>query len=165
MTVPEQVESAPPDARVRAARLVSGVFGAGWLPVTPGSAGSAVAVLLGWPLLLLPGWALIAAALAATVGGWWAVRTAEVRGDPGWVVIDEVAGQWITLFGLAAPTAPGLLAAFALFRVLDVTKLGPVGWADRQHGAAGIMLDDVIAGAIAALILFALRLVWPHLLT
>ncbi len=155
----------PAGARLRVGRMVAGVFGAGRFPVSPGSAGSAVAILIGWPLLLLPGWVLIAAALAATAGGWWAVRAAEIRGDPGWVVIDEVAGQWIALLGLAVPTIPGLLAAFVLFRVLDVTKPGPVGWADRQHGATGVMLDDVIAGAIAAGLLSALRLAWARLLT
>ena len=44
----------------------------------------------------------------------------------------------------------GLLAAFFIFRLLDVAKPGPIGWADRQSGAAGIMADDVIAGAITA---------------
>ncbi len=145
--------------------MVAGVFGAGRFPITPGGAGSAVAVLVGWPLLLLPGWVLIVAALAAAFGGWWAIKVAEVQGDPGWVVIDEVAGQWIALLGLAVPTVHGLLVAFLLFRVLDVTKLGPIGWADRQHGPAGIMLDDVIAGAIAGTLLLILRLAWPRLLT
>jgi phosphatidylglycerophosphatase A len=80
------------------------------------------------------------------------------------VVIDEFAGQWIAMLGLARPAWPGLLAAFVLFRLLDITKPGPVGWADRQPGAVGIMADDVIAGVLAAAILFAIRIAWPDLL-
>ncbi len=77
------------------------------------------------------------------------------------MVIDEVAGQWVALLGLAQPTIPGLIAAFLVFRVLDIAKPGPVGWADRQRGAAGIMADDLIAGAISAGILWALQSRWP----
>jgi phosphatidylglycerophosphatase A len=104
---------------------------------------------------------LLAAALLATFGGLWAVRTAQIEGDPGWVTIDEFAGQWAALLGLAAATPLGLLVAFALFRLFDVTKLGPVGWADRQHSAVGIMADDLIAGALAGGILWAVRSRWP----
>ena len=78
-------------------------------------------------------------------------QRAGIQGDPGWVVIDEFAGQWITLVPLHHLSAVGLILAFVLFRFFDITKLGPVGWADRQHGAFGVMADDVIAGAIAAL--------------
>ena len=91
-----------------------------------------------------------------------AVTRAGVEGDPGWVVIDEFAGQWISLMALARPTLAGVVAAFVLFRLFDVTKLGPVGWADRQHGAFGVMADDVIAGIIAALVLVLVRLLRPQ---
>jgi phosphatidylglycerophosphatase A len=112
--------------------------------------------------LLLSPWLLACAALAATVGGYLAVKRAAIEGDPGWVVIDEFAGQWIALLALARPTVPGLIAAFILFRVLDITKLGPIGWADQQHGAFGIMADDVIAGIIAAGPLILIRLTRPE---
>jgi phosphatidylglycerophosphatase A len=146
---------------MRLARLIAGFFGCGRVPVSPGSAGSFAALLIGYFLLLLPTYALTLAILVATLGGLWAIRAARVQGDPGWVVIDEVAGQWIALLGLARPTVPGLLAAFLVFRVLDIAKPGPVGWADRQKGAAGIMADDLIAGAITAGILWAIRSRWP----
>jgi phosphatidylglycerophosphatase A len=146
---------------MRFARLLAGFFGCGRVPVSPGSAGSFAALLIGYFLLLLPTYALTLAILVATLGGLWAIRAARVQGDPGWVVIDEVAGQWIALLGLARPTIPGLLAAFLVFRVLDIAKPGPVGWADRQKGAAGIMADDLIAGAITAGILWAIRSRWP----
>jgi phosphatidylglycerophosphatase A len=118
-----------------------------------GTVASAAAALVGGALLLVSPYLLIAAAALATAGGYWAIRAAQVEGDPGWVVIDEFAGQWIALLGLTQVTPAGLFVAFVLFRFFDITKLGPVGWADRQHSAAGIMADDVIAGALVAVII------------
>jgi len=145
------------------ARLVASGFGSGFFPIAPGTAGSFVALLLGAGLLWLSPAALPVAVLAAAFGGLWAVSAADAGDDPGWVVIDEVAGQWIALLPLARPTPAGLLAAFLLFRLLDVVKPGPIGWADRQHGPAGVMADDLIAGAIAAGILWAAQSRWPWL--
>jgi phosphatidylglycerophosphatase A len=147
---------------MRLARFIAGGFGTGYAPFAAGTVASAVAVVVGAGLLLLSPWVLALAALLATFGGYRAVKGAAIEGDPGWVVIDEFAGQWITLLALARPTIPGLVAAFVLFRIFDITKLGPVGWADRRHGAFGIMADDVIAGIIAALLLVLMRLVWPE---
>jgi len=143
------------------ARLVASGFGSGFFPIAPGTAGSFVALLLGAGLLWLSPAALPVAVLAAAFGGLWAVSAADAGDDPGWVVIDEVAGQWIALLPLARPTLAGLAAAFVLFRLLDIVKPGPVGWADRQHGPAGVMADDMIAGAIAAGILWAAQTRWP----
>lgn len=147
---------------MRAARFIAAGFGTGYAPVAAGTFASAAAVATGAGLLLLSPWVLALAALLATVGGYLAVKRAAVEGDPGWVVIDEFAGQWITLLALARPTVPGLLAAFILFRLFDITKLGPVGWADRRHGAFGIMADDVIAGIVAAMLLLLVRLYRPE---
>ncbi len=145
--------------RPDAARLVASVCGVGYAPVASGTVGSLVALLFGAAAMQGPGWLLPLLAAGATLLGLAVIPAAvtDRRADPGWVVIDEVAGQWIALLGLGAATPFGLLAAFALFRALDVAKPGPVGWADRQHGAAGIMLDDVLAGAIAAALLWAAR--------
>ena len=148
---------------MRIARFIAAGFGTGDARIAPGTVASAAAVLSGAVLLLVSPLAVAVAALLATVGGFVAVRRADIRGDPGWVVIDEFAGQWIAMLALARPTMYGLLAAFVLFRIFDITKLGPVGWADRQHGAFGIMADDVIAGVIAALILGIARAVLPDL--
>ena len=143
------------------ARFIAAGFGSGYAPVAAGTAGSIAAVLIGWALLLWSPWALLAAAVLATFGGWWAVAAARIEGDPGWVVIDEFAGQFIALLGVAAATPAWVLAAFVLFRVFDITKLGPVGWAERRHGALGVMADDVVAGVIAAAILFVAQLWLP----
>jgi phosphatidylglycerophosphatase A len=148
----------------RIARAIAAGAGTGCAPRAAGTVASAVATLVGAALLWWSPFALPVAVLLATFGGLWAIRAAQVEGDPGWVTIDEFAGQWIAMLGLAAVTPIGLLAAFLLFRLLDVTKPGPVGWADRQHGAAGVMADDLIAGALAAGILWAVRSRWPLVL-
>jgi phosphatidylglycerophosphatase A len=144
------------------ARLIASGGGSGYCPVAPGTAGSLVALVLGAGLFALSPWVLAAAALVASVGGVWAVRASAVKGDPGWIVIDEFAGQWIALLALGRLSALGLLAAFALFRLFDIWKPGPVGWADRWHTPAGVMADDVIAGALAAAVLGVARLAGVH---
>jgi phosphatidylglycerophosphatase A len=149
---------------VRLARLVAGGFGSGFVPGAPGTAGALLGLVLGIPLLLAPPGVLALAALLVSLLGLWAIRAAGIEGDPGWVVIDEIAGQFVALLGLAHPSVLGLGAAFVLFRLFDIVKPGPVGWADRQGGAAGIMADDLIAGAIAAGILWAVRQRWPWVL-
>jgi phosphatidylglycerophosphatase A len=142
-------------------RIIASGCGCGFFPVAPGTVASFVALLLGAGLLWLSPAALPVAVLVAAFGGLWAVTAARAGDDPGWVVIDEVAGQWVALLPLARPTLPGLAAAFLLFRLLDVVKPGPIGWADRQHGPAAVMADDLIAGAIAAGILWAAQTRWP----
>jgi phosphatidylglycerophosphatase A len=104
------------------------------------------------------------AVLVVTLAGLWAIKAAHVEGDPGWVVIDEIAGQLLALCGAARLTPLGLLVTFLIFRLLDIAKPGPIGWADRQGGAAGIMADDLIAGAVTAGIVWAVRSRWPTLL-
>jgi phosphatidylglycerophosphatase A len=103
-------------------------------------------------------------AILTSAGGYAAVRQAHVEGDPGWVVIDEFAGQFLAMVSLPNTAWQGLFFAFILFRILDITKLGPIGWADRRKGALGIMADDVVAGLITAVALWLGRLIFPALL-
>jgi phosphatidylglycerophosphatase A len=145
-------------------RLIASGFGCGFAPFAPGTVASAATLLPGALLLHSAPALLPAAALVATLVGLWAIRSANITGDPGWVVIDEIAGQLLALCGLAHASVIGLLAAFCIFRLLDVAKPGPIGWADRQGGATGIMADDVIAGAIAAGVLWAIGSRWPAIL-
>lgn len=148
------------------ARLIATVGGVGLLPRAPGTWGSLAALPLGYLLHWLGGFPLLALGTAAVfVLGYWAsdaYMAATGTHDPGEIVIDEVLGQWIALwplsFGLwhagAAPSVfpwPGWVGAFVMFRLFDVLKPGPVGWADRRPGAMGVMLDDAIAGLLAAL--------------
>jgi phosphatidylglycerophosphatase A len=134
-------------------------FGSGFSPFASGTAGSAAA-LIPWFALreLSPSWYVVAVVAAFAIGVWassYVVRTLRVE-DPGVVVWDEFVGQWIALFPLVlAPRAwPWVVVAFVLFRVFDVWKPWPASWADRNvKGGFGAMLDDVFAGAYAAVTL------------
>ena len=146
------------------ARIIASVCGCGYVPYAAGTLASLAALLLGAALLQVTPGLLPVAALAATLAGIWSLRVLHIEDDPSWVVIDEVAGQWLAMCALARVTLPGLLAAFLIFRLLDISKPGPIGWADRQHGAIGIMADDIIAGALTAGIVWAVSSHWPGLL-
>ncbi len=148
---------------MKASRLIASGLGSGFCPVAPGTAGSLAALILGALLLKLSPAALPVAIVIFCILGVWSIQAAGAgAADPGWIVIDEFAGQWISMLPLAwfdftpSGLAIGLALAFALFRLFDITKPGPVGWADRRHDAIGVMGDDVIAGAMAAAILWLL---------
>jgi phosphatidylglycerophosphatase A len=140
--------------------LVATWFGAGLLPITPGSWGSLAALPFAWAIVSL--WGLAGLGVAAAIAffvGWWAAATvakASAIKDPGAIVIDEVAAQWLVL--LAAP--PALLPyalAFLLFRIFDIWKPRPARWADRDiKGGLGIMLDDLFAAIYAIISLLVL---------
>lgn len=145
------------------ARLVASGLGSGFAPVAPGTVGSVAALGLGALMLGFAPMALPLAVIGATLAGLWSVRASGVEDDPGWVVIDEFAGMWIALLPLADdPVAPlALLLAFVVFRLLDIVKPGPIGWADRQGGPAGVMADDVIAGAVTAVVVWGATQIMP----
>ena len=155
---------------MKLARLIASGFGSGFFPGAPGTAGSLAGLALGAALLWRASWSLPFAAFAAIAGGMITVRHAtglqwraasKIEGDdPGWVVIDEIAGQLCALLMLPAPTWAGLLLAFALFRVLDIAKPGPIGWLDRQGGALGVMADDVLAGLVTGALVGVAHRVW-----
>ena len=138
-------------------------FGAGCSPRAPGTMGTLLAVALYLPLsrLSLPAYGLVL--LVVTLAGIWlcerASRDLGVHDHPG-IVWDEIAGYLLTMF--AAP--PGWLwiaVGFALFRLFDIWKPWPIGVLDRRvQGGLGIMLDDLVAGAFAAVCLQLLAL-WP----
>lgn len=134
-------------------------FGSGLLPKIPGTWGSAAALPFAWVIAWYGGpWALLAASLIAFGVGIWAAevysRHAGVK-DAGPIVIDEVAGQWLTLAAFS-PDPLTLIAGFFLFRFADIIKPWPASWADRSlQGGLGVMLDDMIAGLYAAVGLYA----------
>ncbi len=138
-------------------------FGCGYAPVAPGTAGSALGVLLYWPLqgLDLALQAVLSAVLFL-VGVAAASHVARRVGqeDPSVVVWDEVIGMWVSL--LALPFRPPIVVlGFVLFRLLDVVKPYPARELERLPGGWGIMADDVMAGIYANLILRVGLLVWP----
>lgn len=154
-----------------AALLATGL-GTGFSPVAPGTAGSLLGLAVTELLVAASGTlaAWLFALASALVGVWAAGRAAAGRGvkDPGEVVIDEVAGQAIALAtlhtALPAPARPGptwglVVAAFLLFRLLDVVKPGPVGRLEELPGGLGVMADDLLAGAIAGVVVAGAALV------
>ena len=135
--------------------------GVGFLRPAPGTWGSVVVLPVAWAG---PGAAALLAVLLLAVGLWALRRLPEAEADPGWVVIDEFAGQWITLLGMEQMNWQNLLAAFILFRLFDICKPRPIAWADQRKDALGVMADDMIAGTMAALALAIIFWQWPALL-
>lgn len=135
-------------------------FGSGLLPWAPGTWGSMAALPFAWAIYAWTGpvGLAVATVIVFAVGTWAADVYArhDEDGDPGPVVIDEVAGQWMVLIVVE----PGLIVyavGFALFRFADIVKPWPASWADRSlKGGLGIMLDDIFAAVYAGAALLAL---------
>ena len=151
-------------------RMIGTVFGVGYLRPASGTWGSLVALPWGWLLHVLGGFPLLTLGITvAFLAGCWATQQMTAGSedhDPSEIVIDEVVGQWISLLPLSIASWrmgiditvmwPGWIAAFALFRLFDITKPWIIGWADRRGDPLGVMLDDVIAGVFAAIGVVAL---------
>ena len=139
------------------AALVATGFGVGHLPWVPGSWGSLLALLCGWEIAATGGRVALAGAavIAFVVGVWASARVAAARGlhDPRFIVIDEIAAQWLVL--LATPLdGRWYAAAFLLFRLFDILKPWPIRLIERRvAGGLGIMLDDVMAAIYALALL------------
>lgn len=144
-----------PDLRNPIHLLAFGL-GSGCAPRAPGTFGTLMAVVLYLPLSYLGlGWYLLVLAVSILLGVWLCDRTSRdlgVHDHPG-IVWDEFAGFWLTM--IAAP--PGwiwIIVGFALFRLFDIWKPWPIGYLDKHvHGGMGIMLDDLVAGVFAALLM------------
>lgn len=138
------------------ALFVATACGVGYVPVAPGTFGSAAGLLLWWILPASPtGQALAIVAIFAV--GSWSGTVAERhfgRTDPGQVVIDEVMGMLMTLF-MNPVGWRGAVAGFFLFRIFDVIKPYPSNRLERLHGGVGIMADDGMAAVYANLVLRA----------
>jgi phosphatidylglycerophosphatase A len=135
------------------ARLIATWFGCGLSPKAPGTVGSLGAVPLHFALAALGPLPHAAAILALSLAGIWAsneVAKAEGIEDPQTVVIDEVAGTLIAM-GMVSGSSIGVrVLALALFRVLDITKPGPIDSVQRlSPPGLGIMADDLLAGLAA----------------
>lgn len=142
------------------ARTLGTWFGCGLVPRAPGTAGSLGALpvyFLAWHVG--GAWAVLGAAVVATVVGLWAseivARETKLK-DPQIVVIDEVAGMLISLIP-ATPHLTTVAVAFAAFRILDSVKPWPIAPLERLPGGLGIMMDDVGAGLVSAGIVAVLR--------
>ena len=147
--------------------LAISTFGVGYLPLAPGTWGSLVAVgiFLGFTQVF-KGNALVAVVLVSivvvTFAGIWAASRTEAlanRKDPSKVVVDEVAGQLISLFPLTLFTQwstqwsiVAVIISFILFRFFDIVKPYPARRLEALKGGLGIICDDLIAGVYAAAI-------------
>jgi phosphatidylglycerophosphatase A len=148
-------------AKFTPAKAIATVAGIGLIKPAPGTWGSLVALPLGYGIGSTFGSLGLAAASVLVFGlGAWAAGVYEKQSgshDPGEVVIDEVAGQWVAMlpviyFGLGWL---GVGLAFVLFRLFDIWKPGPIRQLDQSFpGGIGTMIDDVAAGIVAAALLF-----------
>ncbi len=136
----------------------------GYLPVAPGTAGSIVGVLVSALLSrtpiwahagLLPGLFLLGVVSSTLVSRWLGAK------DPPVVVIDEIVGMACALFALPFEIGE-ILAAFLLFRALDILKPPPIGALERLPGGWGIMCDDLLAGGLTNIVLQGLRMLWSE---
>ena len=145
------------------AALLATWFGAGLLPWAPGTWGSLAALPFAWAIATLfgPVSLVIAAAIVFFIGWWAAEQVGRASGvaDEGAIVIDEVAGQWLTL-AVAPPSAAAYVLGFLLFRLFDITKPWPANAAERKlPGGLGVMADDIVAAVYAAILLYVLLLI------
>jgi phosphatidylglycerophosphatase A len=145
------------------ARAVATFGFIGHLPAAPGTWGSAAALLL-WFWIRPGGWLLAGVLGVVLVAGTWAAHRVEsIYGhDSRHVVIDEVAGSLIAVAGLAVSPWVGL-AGFVLFRFFDIVKPPPIYQIQALPGGWGVMVDDVLAGVAANLVLRLALLAWPGL--
>ncbi len=137
--------------------LLASGFGSGLAPRAPGTFGTLAAIPIVLLAQLLPVWLYVAVTLLMFVAGIFicgrAARDWGVSDHPA-IVWDEIVGLLVTM-SLAPLGALWLLAGFVLFRVFDIAKPWPIGALDRRvHGGLGIMLDDVVAGIFAGVILY-----------
>jgi len=132
--------------------LISTFFGIGRFSTMPGTMGSAAAFVIA---LIIPiHWTLIMAVIV--IGTWCSDRYSRKIGvkDPPEVVIDEVAGMWISMYALPVGY---WIPAFVVFRIVDILKPFPVNAAEKLPGGIGIMADDVVGGAMVNILLIVIK--------
>ena len=148
----------------RVAACISSGFGSGYAPKAPGTVGTVAAVFV-W--LALSRFGVLSSALShlifalciIVIGTIAAKASLDEEGgeDPQWIVVDEWAGVFVALIGTDASNWFHVVLAFALFRLFDITKPGPVSGAEDLPEAFGIMADDVVAGLFALLGMVVVR--------
>jgi phosphatidylglycerophosphatase A len=143
-------------------------FGSGLSPIAPGTCGSVVGVALYVLIVSLHlkapffyGLLMVLSIWISYIGIWTSTRTAQIYGvhDPGQVVVDEIAGQFITLafLPIGAPVYL-IIVGFILFRAFDIIKPHPIRELEFLHSGLGIMADDILAGLFAGVLVFLINL-------
>jgi len=138
--------------------VLASAFGAGYSPVASGTVGSFVTVVAIWLLPLTPLRIAVALVIVVLVGIWAGSRVERVLGkkDPGVIVVDEVAGMLLSVV-LLPRTIPVLITAFLLFRLFDIWKPFPARESQALTGGMGVMVDDLIAGVYALVLVLGAR--------
>jgi phosphatidylglycerophosphatase A len=146
-------------------KLILSCFGLGFLPVAPGTWGSllALAVFLAvryfWPVAIISVvllWIMIVLSSVFCLLFAGEAERLENKKDPGWIVIDEFAGQSVALLSAAVTSGKVLVvatASFVLFRIFDILKPPPVQEIQYLRGGFGILADDLVAGVMAGVVL------------
>jgi phosphatidylglycerophosphatase A len=152
--------------RAAALFIATGAF-TGFFPFAPGTVGSALAILIDRGLRasgseLVYGLAIVVVSVVGVLSS-QAAEKHFARKDPSQVVVDEVAGMLVSLY-LLPVSWMGLVVGFLLFRLMDIIKPFPCRRAERLPGGLGIMVDDLLAGVYANLLLRLASWVWPALL-
>lgn len=141
------------------ARAIATAGGAGYAPIAPGTCGTAVAVPLAWLCRDMHVAVFAALTVAVIAIGTWAAAAADRywgTHDNGRIVIDEVAGYFVTVLAIDRSSWILLAAGFLLFRAFDIAKPPPVRAIDKRLGGGlGVVLDDVAAGLYGLLLLWA----------
>jgi phosphatidylglycerophosphatase A len=142
----------------RLAVVIASVGGAGYAPLAPGTVGSLITVIALWLVPFTPAGLIVTLVVVIVAGIWAGSRVERLLGveDPGLIVIDEVAGMMLSVITLPR-TLPVLLTAFVLFRVFDVWKPFPARESQALPGGVGVMIDDLIAGLYALILVAGAR--------
>ena len=166
LAVPADAIAAPKRTRTAAdySALAIATCGVGYLPLVPGTYGSLLGVGV---FLLLRFFAvqLLVTVVITFLGIWAASRTERLLRlkDPGKVVVDEVAGQMIALLPVSllvtGPWKTWVIVSFILFRLFDIFKPYPASRFEGLPGGLGIMADDLVAGAYAAILITVFALI------
>lgn len=150
-------------------KMIATSFGAGFLPVAPGTWGALVAIFLWLPLYICcpgsPAWiATVAAIIFFAIAGTWASGVSEKYWgkDPVAACVDETVGQWISLLPLCGgpDVAPWwlIIVSLGLFRLFDIFKPLGIRKMEQLPGGWGMMADDVLAALYAACIVYIILL-------
>lgn len=141
--------------------LITTWFHTGRITPGPGTWGSLAAWPFCWIIKAILGTTGIGiSALLLYATGIWAIRSYAIhikQPDPPEIVIDEVVGMMVLWMFIPWENTLLAIIGFMLFRAFDIVKRGPVGWCDKQiKNVHGVMLDDVVAGVMAGIIVYGL---------